>query len=254
MTVCFITCFYGRAEKVERIIRYYLDQTSLEPSYLLLYNNGPNEQKLDDFHIPGHKHILLINNHLDLETGKEYKSTGDIFRDALTFAPDDTKVVNFTDSDDTFLQNHLSEGILGMERAYSNGQLSYKPYYSYFIYGNKVSLEHNNLEPSIFVDFEYIKKEGFDKTSASYHNPWLLKLRREDMMLQDKDGVSTFLYDWGSGHNTYKISGSGDDGETNLIAHRTYERDFGSGTLSPAQNYIVEKEYNRIKEFKNQLV
>lgn len=241
-----ITCFYGRSEKVERILGFYLSQDYLGDSVLLLYNNGPNEQKLDDFHIPPHKRIILINNHLNLETGREYDNVGDIFRDAVSLAPVGTTILSWFDSDDIFLPTHLSQGVIGMEKARNQGKLAYKPYFSYFIYGQNSSLEHNNLEPSIFVDYEYVKEHGFNKTSASYHDGWLLPLKREQKMLEDRGGASTLIYDWSTGHNTYKISGSGDDGLSNLLNHRRFETDWGDGTLSPAPNYILEQCYNKI--------
>lgn len=233
MFVSLITCFHGRAEKVERILRFYLDQDYDGPSELILFNNANEPQVLADFPIPDNKRITLINNNLDLITGQPYTNTGDIFRDALTFISDQSDLVNFFDSDDIFLPIHISAGVRGMKKASNQRQIAYKPYYSYFLYQDKVTKEHNNLEPSIFIDYEFIKQAGFDKTSASYHNAWLLKLRSRNLMLEDKDGPETLLYDWSSGHNTYKISGSGDDSMVNFLKHRSFETDFGDGILEP---------------------
>lgn len=249
MRVCLVTCFYGRAEKVERILRMFLDQDYTGGLTLLLFNNSPYEQILDDIQLPENKRIILVNNKYDLETGEDYTNTGDIFRDALTFVPPKTDVVNFFDSDDVFLPNHVTEGVRGCYKAFKNYQLAYKPYYSYFIYQEKLTLEHNTLEPSIFVNFRTVQDIGFNQTSATYHQKWELQLKHKGLMLIDPVGVSTLIYDWGKGHNTFKISGSGDDTIVNLKKHREYETDFGDGVLTPCQEYITNQYYKRVEEF-----
>lgn len=232
---------------MERILRFYLDQTITTPSTLLLYNNSPFPMRLDDIPTPPHKTIILVNQPKDLETYDEYESTGAIFRDALTFVPEDTDVVTFFDSDDIFLPTHAEEGLKGMERAHNVSRVAYKPHFSWFAYGQGIQRAHNNLEPSIFIDYQYVKDHGFTYTSASYHDGWLLPLKTDQLMLEDKNGESTLIYDWSEGHNTYKISGAGDDGPNNLRKHREWENDFGDGILTPAQDYIVEKCYNLVK-------
>lgn len=248
MNACLITCFFARSAKVERIIRFFLDQSYNGPATLLLYNNAPYPQKLNiEETIPENKHIILINNYLDLETGGQYTSTGDIFRDALTFVPEGTDVVNFYDSDDIFLPNHVSEGVNGIIRAHHLMKKAYKPFYSYFLWAKECQLAHNSLEPSIFVDYQYIKKYGFNKTSSSYHDGWLSPLRDNNEMLVDPNGIPTLLYDWQEGHNTFKISGSGDDGPENLRNHRNKEQDFGSGILTPISKEEAQKYYDLVK-------
>lgn len=253
MKVCLVTCFYGRAEKVERILRFFIDQTYQGPLHLLLYNNSPYEHILGDFVLPENKTVMLVNNFNDIETGKEYTNTGDIFRDALTFVPPDTDVVSFFDSDDCFLPTHTSEGVKGMEKAMSLERpcLAYKPFYSFFLSANGVELAHNTLEPSIFVKFNYIQAVGFNKTSASYHQKWELDLKYKHLIFIDPNGEPTLIYNWEKGHNTYKISGSGDDGEDNLKKHREYETDFGDGYLDPASPYVAEKYYKIAYEAKH---
>lgn len=245
MKLCLITCFCGRAEKVERILKFYLDQTIITPSTLLLYNNSPFEMRLDDIPTLAHKSIILVNNSKDLQTKKEYESTGAIFRDAMTFVPPDTDIVSFMDSDDIFLPYHAEQGVEGMKQAIHQGKVSFKPYYSWFIYGDKIEKSHNNLEPSIFVDYQYIMEKGFSYTSASYHDGWLLDAKGS--MIEDRKAESTLIYDWSKDHGTYKISGSGDDGPINLKKHREYETDYGDGILTPASDVIVNKCYNLVQ-------
>jgi len=243
MNVTLVTCFYGRHEKVERIIRCFLDQTYTGTTTLLLFNNSEKKEVLDNIETPPNKRIIVVNNHIDLYDNLPYKNVGDIFRDAIKFISWDCDVVTFFDSDDIFLPRHVEAGVDGMKKALSKEQKAYKPYYSYFLYGDKITKEHNNLEPSIFIDVDFVRRKGFHKTSASYHNGWLNALKEENLMFIDKEGESTLIYDWGTGHNTFKISGAGDDTEVNFKNHRKHETDFGDGVLSPAKQELVEKYY-----------
>lgn len=245
--ITLVCCFFGRHDKVERVIRCYLNQDYTQDSTLLLYNNSSVPQVLDDIPTAPNQHIILINNHLDLQTGKEYTSVGDIFRDAITFVPDKTTYINFFDSDDIFLPNHISEGLNGVFLGQFSNFRAYKPYRSYYLDGNnKLTLEHNNMEPSVFVDLQYVREKGFFPLSASYHQAWLTPLQRDKQIFQPENGVPTFIYDWGKNHNTHKISGLGDAPE-NFAAHRRYEVDSGDGVLTPAHKEEVEFYYNLVK-------
>lgn len=242
-----ITCFHGRHDCVERIIRCFLNQELSEAFVLLLYNNSRVPQQLDNIPLPNNKHIILVNNNIDLVTGKEYDNVGDIFRDAITFVPEGTTVINFFDSDDIFLPQHAQEGVKGFTMATEMGFLAYKPYYSYYIHDdNQVDLCYNNMEPSIFVSLEHVKTVGFNSVNSSYHQKWLNPIQRDKLIWEPKEGLSTFLYCWEKGHNTHKISGLGDDKE-NFAAHRRFEVDHGDGVLSPARQSDVQKYYDLIK-------
>lgn len=240
MTITAITGFCGRHRHVERIIRHYLDQDYKGDSFLLLYNNSSKPQILDKS--VENRGIILVNNHIDKQTGEEYTNTGAIFRDALTFVPESTHIVTFMDSDDNFLPSHMSSGGEGMKRAKNLGCLAYKPYYSYFLYENKCRLLHNTLEPSIFVDYKYIKSEGFHPQPCSYHQKWLDVLIARKQLFVDTAGTPTLMYNWEQGHGNHKISGMGDD-EHNFEAHRKWEREYGDGVLTPASPMEVEKYY-----------
>jgi hypothetical protein len=249
-----LCAFHGRHEKVERIIRCFINQDYTGEVELLLYNNSNVSQTLDYEQImpllSENKNIRLVNNHIDLQTKEPYTNVGDIFRDALTFVDKDTIVINFFDSDDIFLPNHAREGMLGFTEGTKNPKnvgpntKAYKPYYSYYVHGdNKIELSNNNMEPSIFLYFQYVEQLGFSKTPASYHQQWLTPIQRAGCVYEPKDGVPTFIYDWGKGHNTHKISGLGDSID-NFEAHRQYECDFGDGILSACSPEIVEKYYD----------
>jgi len=243
-----LCAFHGRHQKVERVIRCFVNQDYSGEVELLLYNNSNVPQILDYEQImpllSENKNIKLVNNHLDLQTGQPYTNVGDIFRDALTFVDKDTEVLSHSDSDDLYLPNHASEGMRGYRKAVEQGKLAYKPYYSYYLYGeNKAELSHNTMEPSFFINFEFLKEKGYLKTAASYNQGWETPLNRENKVLVDRDGIPTLIYDWSKGHNTHKISGLG-DAIDNFEAHRQYENNHGDGILSCAPQSFVEKYYN----------
>lgn len=249
MNVCLVTCFYARSAKVERILRFFLDQDYKGTLTLLLYNNAPYPQSvLLNEELPENKKIKGVHNYLDLQTGGQYTSTGDIFRDALTFVPENTDVITFFDSDDVFLPNHTTEGVKGMIRAHHLLKRAYKPSHSYFLWAKECQLARNTMEPSVFVDYQHVKTEGFKATSATYHDGWLHKLREENLLLDDPNGAPTLCYDWSEGHNTFKISGSGSDGPENLKNHREKEEDFGNGALIPISKEDAQKYYDLVKK------
>jgi hypothetical protein len=245
--VCGITAFCGRHKEVERVIRNYIDQDYKGQSYLLLYNNSPQKKgalRLDDVQLPDYKALILVNNDKDLETNTAYTNTGDIFRDALRFVPKGVDIVTFMDSDDIFLPQHLSAGVHGMKKARNLGCLAYKPYNSYFLWENQCRLMHNTLEPSIFVDYQYVKGEGFHKQPCTYHQKWLDVLSARKQLFVDVEGVPTLMYNWSENHGNHKISGMGDS-ESNFEAHRKWETSYSpDGILRAASPGIVQYFYS----------
>lgn len=267
MSVVLVTCVHGRHTELERVVRCFLNQDHNSPITHLIYNNSPVELSLDSqlVGIPD-RPIILINNHLDLETAEEYTNTGAIFRDALSFINWDPEIVSFFDSDDIFLPNHVSEGVKGYEKAQSispHGEYTpeistlrrpikieaYKPYYSYFLYQNTKQLASNNMEPSIFVNFKYVKETGFNYVSGAYHQKWLTPLQELMLIFQPKDGIPTFIYNWGGDHSNHKISGAADSLQ-NFRNHRRWEIDNGDKIVSAAPKEEVEYFYNYIKDIK----
>lgn len=248
MIITAIMCTYGRHLLLERAVKCFLDQNLDTHHNLLIYNNSSKSLSLDNFPIPENKSILLINNYLDLETDDNYKNVGDIFRDALKFVPSNTHVVNFMDDDDIFLPNHLLEGQKGMRKAVREGKRAYKPYYSYFKYGTKLSLEHNNMEPSIFVDLSYVKEKGFRRGVGDYHQGWLDPMKEEKLILEDKNGVPTFIYDWSGDNGSWKISG-GDNSSSHFEKHHRVSNDFGDGIITPVTDAKIKENYNLVNYF-----
>ena len=240
--VTLITCYIGRSKYIKRILASFLAQDYEGPIELILYHNGYGFHQLGAIELPSSRTIRLINNYIDKETGKEYTNTGAIFRDALTHATG--SIINFFDSDDLFLPNHVSEGVKGYNKT---DFYAYKPKYSYHVYLDKFSLEENNMEPSIFVSKSYLEYKGFAPVSSSYHQEWLSPLQNDRMIFEDPEGTPTFLYDWHKGHNTFKISGAGDDSEKNFKNHRRYESAFvEEHILIPLPQEELNRQYEAV--------
>lgn len=241
--ICAVSCFYNRYTCVTRILRQYLLQDYKGPSTLLLYNNGPQVYELAELNLPAYKDVILVNNNKDLQTGEDYTNTGDIFRDALTFAPE-CDIITFMDVDDFYSPRHLSLGVQGMEQALINEQLAYKSYYAYHKYLNNLTKDHNSHEPSIFVDATYVRAQGFHPVASSYHQKWLTPLQKQKKILQP-DSEITFFYYWGGDDNCYKVSGKGDTQE-NFDSLRTNEKDVGSNVIMPCSPEEMQKYYNQV--------
>lgn len=196
---------------------------------LLIYNNSPYKLKLDK----EYPNVGLVNNHISLMDGRPYYNTGDIFRDALNLIPRDVEMIQFWDDDDIFLSNHISEGVKGYLEASMKSQLAYKPKNGYFRYMNNPQvLTSNVMEPSIFVNMDFVRMHGFKKHSSDYHSGWTDPLFKENRIFIKEDGAVTFIYDWSMEAAAFKISGAGDNPD-NFINHKQGSSDIGDGIITP---------------------
>ena len=240
MKVCAITATKGRHQWIERSVRMFLDQT-YENSIQLIYNNSCIPQRLNK-NLPESR-FILINNCQDKETGHPYSTLGAIYRDAITYIPEDVDVVSFMDDDDLYLPNHIEEGVKGLQKG---GKLAYKPYNSYFKNGDKVILMNNTFEPSIFMKKESLLKYGFSNTTSDQHIQWVNGLLAEGEIFEDGKGVPTLIYTWGIG--VYKTSGAAN----NINNFSNYEKtsvDHGDGIISPCPRKELSLLFKGIKAY-----
>lgn len=240
MKVCAITATKNRHKQLERVVRFMLDQT-YDNWVHLIYNNAPTNQRLNE-NLPKGK-FILVNKHLSLRTGKPYDNLGDIYNDILQFVPQDIDVITFMDDDDIFLQNHLEEGIKGLERG---GLTAYKPAKSWFKQGKSIPiLVSNTLEPSIFVRADHIRKYGFSEETTAQHLKWVNPLVYENQIFVDPSGPATYICDWSQEIPTFKTSGDPNN-PNNFNNYSTHSQDKGDGIITPC-NESWANHYRHLK-------
>ena len=238
-----LTCTAGRHSVLERAVRCFIDQDYEGNSTLLIYNNSSIVQSLSAIPLPKNKNIHLVNNSIDLETSNPYECVGAIFRDAITFVRNNNKVITHFDDDDIFLPWHLSEGIKGYNKALKQKKLAYKPHYSYFWWEDQVKLLHNTLEPSFFIDLNFLRRVGYRKSVVDYNQSWTDALRDEDKLLCDITGKPSFIYDWSGKTGVHKISGASND-RRNYDEHRQWSRDEGDRLITPLSTPEIKYFYD----------
>lgn len=240
---CTLICTtYNRNTYLTRILRSFLEQDYKDMCTLLIFNSG-KETALENIELPDNKKIILINKTTFSNTNKEYSCIGEKYIDALSLVPK-CNIITSYDCDDIFLPNHVSEGVKGMIKAYNNNKLAYKPKYSFFKSAQEIIKQENVFEPSIFVDYNWIKEQQYYKVNVKYHDKWLLPLIYENKILVDREGISTFCYDWSGEIPVYKMSGKKDD-NLNFILSQSTESDTGNGiTIAMSK----EKYCNYIKD------
>jgi len=242
MKVVCITCTAGRLSCLERSVRMFLEQ-DYPDAIQLIYQNSPNYLQLDPS-VPADK-VIIINNYLDLKTGKRYETLGAIYRDALTFVPEGVDVINHFDDDDFFLPEHISKGIEGL---ISSGKTAYKAKKSIFLQkGLKPILTENVMEPSIFVKKEHIDKYGYSEETTAQHLQWVQPLIDSGDIYAPLDGTPTLAYNWNAlGETVFKTSGNPKNPE-NFKNYHNYSQDYGQGVLLPVTKEEIQVFYNKIK-------
>lgn len=204
--------------------------------YHLIFNNSSTEQKLAEGLDTENIKFILVNQDKYSKTGEPYSEINQIFEDAISFVPADAEVITFTDDDDLYLENHISEGAKGYTQALNLNKLSYKPYYSWMDINEGREKVNNMCEPSIFVFKDFIQRIGFEKHSAAYHHKWINELKDNDLWYEPLEGIPTFIYQWVGG--VFHISGDGDNPD-NLKNLRNFEQDEGDQIITPWD--IVER-------------
>lgn len=255
----------GRHTLLERAVGMFKVQDYAGPHILLIYNNSDVKQNLgapeawdDDeqawLKIDGKnngKEILLINNHLDHLTNKPYTNLGAIYRDALENAVSADIIIHW-DDDDLYLPNHISEGVKGFLRAREQDKKAYKPQFSWYRHAGGIDLMSNNLEPSIFIDAQYLRGKGYKLTTTDQHYGWYEPLLQEEKLFVDPKGVPTLIYNWGDSTPTFKTSGNAGD-PNNFSNYRNFSRDHGDRIIAPLPMGDLEVYYRQVEEAKNPL-
>jgi hypothetical protein len=242
--VCSITATCGRNHCLSRAIRFFINQDYTGQHTMLIFNNSniQTDLKLDLEPLPENKRIIVINQFISSETGQNYNNLGQIYRDALKHVPVECDVITHQDDDDTFLPNHISEGVKGLGRAIEQGMIAYKPSHSYLRDTElKVSKVQNTLEPSIFVLREHIEKYKYSDKTTEQHLTWVEPLTDQKKILVDPNGVPTLIYDWSGSLDVFKTSGDYTNPQ-NFNNYRKNSTRFSS-SVKPATESEISKFY-----------
>lgn len=233
----------GRHYCAERSLSFFLDQDYAN-KHLIIYQNSPVPQKLDDRIDPSL--VTLINNNIFSETGEPYTNLGDIYNDAIKHIPEDADVVNFFEDDDNRPKYFLSEGVEGYKRAVEVGRKAFKPVTCIVRSAEKMAPATNMLEGSWFVDVKYIKLKGFKSgVNVSHHHGWCNPLLNGSLVLEDDINKPNYVYNWGENIPVYKTSGAGETHD-NFVNYHRFSQDHGDQILSKID---VDKYYKEIEEY-----
>lgn len=218
----------NRVRHLRKAMRCFLEQDYEGLSILYIYNNAKESQQLGNIKLPDNKKIILVNNYKKIGEDRYYENLGEIYNDIIETSPMGD-IALIMDDDDTYLPNHFSEGVKGFKRG---GVLAYKPLKSYFKGDSDMRLDINTFEPSIFVDYNYLKATGCYPRSSKLHYKWIEPLTKENLIFIDPKGLPTFIYDWSGIIPVFKISGD-EINPSNFSNHNNWSKDFGSGILEP---------------------
>lgn len=244
-----ITATCGRHLLMERSLRFFLNQEySNYDMTLLIFNNSVVPQRLvntEEFRneLGATKFVKLINQHIDTETGKPYKTLGGIYNDALKHVDENTDIIVHWDDDDIFLPDHIKEGVKGLKKAESLGKIAYKPAKSWYRHPDGIDLMENVLEPSIFVKAQHIRNFGYSLETTAQHLQWVNPLITSNLILSDPEGKPTLVYNWGDTDiPTFKTSGNPNE-PRNFRNYRDFSQDHGDQILTPWAKAEVEQYY-----------
>lgn len=234
-TAC-ITPTKGRHKHIERVLTCFLEQDYIGKSILLIYNNSNIQQTLGKFEIPENKQVILINNHVDRASQEPYTNLGAIYRDILSYIPEEVSIITHMDDDDIYLPSHISSGVFNLIKS---DKLAYKPKFSWFLTSEGVKPIENVLEPSIFIYRDHLIKHGYYENTINQHHKWLESLK-PDKLLVDPKGKKTFIYTWDGG--VFKTSGDPLN-EINFQRYDNFSQDHGDQIITPFDRSEVTKYY-----------
>lgn len=245
LNVFCLTATCGRHFLLERLVGFFIAQDYDGEHTLLIFNNSSIEQSLKLPILPSNKHIELLNQHIDSRTGKPYDNLGAIYNDILLHVPNYAELITHSDDDDSFLPNHISEGVKGFQRGVHLGfDKAYKPEQSWFKHAGGIDLMGNNLEPSVFIDATFLRSKGYSLTTTDQHLQWFRPLL-EDGMFVDPLGIPTLVYDWHSPVPTFKTSGNAGN-PSNFTNYRISSIDHGDKVISPSPQKDIESYYKQV--------
>jgi len=184
---------YRRFNCVERAIAMFLEQNCNVDTELIIYNTDTENPLALDNTFKDIKNIKVINNNIDFETKKPYTSTGQIRRDAITFADGDYYIT--WDDDDLYFPWDIQQRVDGINKT---RKLAWKPKKSFMINQSlNPTLEFNYMEASFLVSLDGIKKYGFNtKATGPEHLGWLNAMTANNEVFVDENAIAGYCFYW----------------------------------------------------------
>lgn len=249
--VSFVCTSYRRFYCVRRILAQFYAQTypNIE---LVIFNTDEEYPFVLEKEDP---RVIVVNNHLNYETGEPYTNRGDICRDAVTHATGDYFML--ADDDDVYLPWHIEQAVDGIEE---NGKDAWKPQKSLFAAPGKIELTQNTLEASVIVKMDRIREIGFRNDLTGYEGlSWYTKLRDEGQLDENNTNyLPSYCFNWSDPSEIAGHKQSGDiNNPENFNNHKKASGDYANGPLSalPSTELSVfyEPYFQWLRENKHQL-
>jgi hypothetical protein len=217
---------------MQRLLAFYFRQNYPEIKLLILntgpdltLDTGPEHARRDSLGLPV-MNVKLINQAIDDETGKPYTNVGAVRRDALSYATGD--IFCLFDDDDGYAPDHVERGVAGLldnprYRAWKPATSLYSPNG-----GRSFQPCANNLEASVFIWMDEIRKHGFRIGTGDENLSWFHAVKDAGLLMEDPGARATYFYCWGDVVAPHKQSG--DMGNpANFENHKRASIDFGDG-------------------------
>lgn len=223
--VSFVCTSFRRFYCVQRIVAQYHAQTYPNKE-LIIFNTDeqfPYTLGEDD------PSIILINNHLDYQTGEPYANRGQICRDAVTHATGDYFML--ADDDDVYLPWHIQQAVEGV---LTRGTDAWKPHRSFFAAPGRIDLVNNTLEASVIVKMDRIREIGFRSDITGYEGlSWYDRLRDEGQLDENNlNYLPSYCFNWSDPHEVAGHKQSGDiNNPDNFENHKLASGDYAKRPL-----------------------
>ena len=249
--VSFVCTSFRRFYCVQRIVSQY--QAQRHPNKeLIIFNTDQDFPYTLGESDPS---IILINNHLDYQTGEPYANRGQICRDAITHATGDYFML--ADDDDVYLPWHLQQAIEGIQES---GKDAWKPHMSFFANSEGIKLVNNTLEASVIVKMDRIKEIGFRSDITGYEGlSWYDKLRDEGHLNENNlSYLPSYCFNWSdpgdlAGHKQSGDINNPDNFENHKLASGDYAKRPLYGLSKTEMNDFYEPYYQWIRDNPDQI-
>ncbi len=241
--VSFVCTTYRRFLCVRRILAQY-DAQTYPIKELIIFNT---DEEHPYYMTEWRPDVIIVNNHLDYDSGLPYTNRGDILKDAITHATGDYFML--ADDDDVYLPWHIQQAVEGIEE---NGKDAWKPEFSFFATKTSVHNVKNTMEASVIVKMDRIREIGFRTDLTGYEGlSWYTRLRDEGHLNENnKNYLQSYCFNWGDLASVSGHKQSGDiNNPQNFENHKGASMDWVTGPLTPITLEELDEFYRKFYTF-----